>query len=791
MRSDGIWLNDREFIKFDEGKRGESLSQELAVRSRSVDFFAIGNMYLPNPDPVLKSQGRDIQVYTDLLIDDRVGSGLINRTAASKSMVSKIERGRATTRQFKAVQEAFDGLRMNRIIEHILQARAYGYAPIEIIWDLRNGVTMPVDLVLKPQHWFVFGQNNDLRFLSRATLMTGEELPPRKFVCPRNEATYINPFGIALLSRCFWPVQFKKGGWRFWIQFSEKFGQLWPIGKLPRTATKEQIEDLLDILERMIQDGVGVIPDDGSIEMKESATKGSTGDLFGGIIDKANSAISTVWLGHSGAAESTPGKLGGENAAVDVRDDLRDDDANMIMETMQQVIDWMCEINWGSAVDSPRYTLKEKEQIDTTQAERDDKLTTAMEKSGLKLSSGYYQKTYNLAPEDIEEKQEPEPPPSNLPPLGGGLNPLPKRGRAGEGVSFAEPESNDSDNADHLAVRLEEEARPHLEAWLAAARKSVDAAGNLIDLRQEIIDANMELAPLAGTIRDALLISRLLGMAEVKEEIAASEAGATFAEFSQICFAETDIASALRLPFAEAITFFRNKVSIPTEKWNDLWLGMHSQGFMIAGAVKGDLLTDLRNAVDETISQGMTLADFRKQWDAIVERHGWTYVGGRNWRTRIVYETNTRQAYNAGRWQQVTDPDVLRTRPYLLYKHGDSVRPRVLHLSWDGTVLPADDPWWATHSPQNGWGCKCKVFSAGERDIARLGDKAKRVAPNDGSYTWTDKQGRSFVIPNGIDAGFQYNPGSAASSSKKILDDRISQLQPDIAARIRTEIAKA
>ena len=211
---------------------------------------------------------------------------------------------------------------------------------------------------------------------------------------------------------------------------------------------------------------------------------------------------------------------------------------------------------------------------------------------------------------------------------------------------------------------------------------------------------------------------------------------------------------------------------------------------MIAGAIKGDLIADIRDAVDQAISAGITLQDFRNRWDQIVERHGWQYNGGRNWRTRIVYETNTRQAYNAGRWQQATDPDVLKTRPYLIYRHGDSIHPRVLHLSWDGTCLEADNPWWATHTPQNGWGCKCKIFSGGERDIKRLGDKAKRRAPSDGTYEWTDKQGRTFTIPNGIDPGFQYNPGEAATKSKAILNERINQLPPGIAAQIRAEIKK-
>jgi phage gp29-like protein len=789
MRRNGLWINEREFVQFAEDPaQPTSLSQELAVRSRTLDYFGLTNLYLPNPDPILKSQGRDIRVYSDLMTDDRVAGGITNRINATLALSWDIDQGKAKNRQAKAVKEIFTKLPLTRITEQLIRgARAYGYCPTELLTARWQGINIPIDIVPKPQRWFVFNQENQLRFLTRTNLLSGEELPKRRFICPTNEASYENPYGLGLNSRCFWPVTFKRGGWRYLVQYAEKFGQTWPIGKLPRSATKDQIDDLLDTLERMIQDGVAVIPDDGSVELKESGSKGATSDLHRGIIQEANSAISTVWLGHAGVGESTSGgKLGDDKLSIEVRQDIRDADVRLVEEAYNQVIDYICEENWGSSEGAPRFTFIIEKEVDLKQAERDDKLTASLERSGKRLSSAYFERTYNLEQGDVEEA-----PAEQLPPA-----PTPKDTPIVDDQSaFAEPgDGGDatSDNADLLAVQAETAAEPFLNQWLTAAKKIVDGAGNLIDLRDDLLkqSAKLDIAPMAAHIRDALLISTLLGRAEVKDEIAASEAGASFADFSQYSFAESAITSALRLPFAEAIAFFRGKVNIPTEKWNDLFLDAHAKGFMIAGAMKGELLADLREAVDQTIVQGLTLADFRQQWDSIVERYGWKYVGGRNWRTRVVYETNTRQAYNAGRWQGITDPDVLATRPYLLYKHGDSVHPRVLHMSWDGTVLPADDPWWATHYPQNGWGCKCKVFSAGERDITRLGAKAKRTAPNDGSYTWTDKQGRSFEIPNGIDAGFQYNVGTAASKSRDILNERIDRLPPEIAKKIRAEIAQ-
>jgi hypothetical protein len=100
------------------------------------------------------------------------------------------------------------------------------------------------------------------------------------------------------------------------------------------------------------------------------------------------------------------------------------------------------------------------------------------------------------------------------------------------------------------------------------------------------------------------------------------------------------IEEVFNLPFEEQIAFFRNKLNIPTLKWDDLWKVQHAKGFMVAGAYKADLLADFRDSVDKAIGGGATLEDFRKDFDQIVEEHGWSYKGGRDWRTAVIYNTN-------------------------------------------------------------------------------------------------------------------------------------------------------
>ncbi len=168
-----------------------------------------------------------------------------------------------------------------------------------------------------------------------------------------------------------------------------------------------------------------------------------------------------------------------------------------------------------------------------------------------------------------------------------------------------------------------------------------------------------------------------------------------------LSFAE---AKPFNLPFDEAIKFFRQKINLTSKTWDEVWEAMHTRAFTVAGAMRDDLLQDMRDAIDKALSQGTTIEDFRKDFDKTVQKYGWDYKGSRGWRTGVIFDTNLRTAYAAGHYRQMTSPAVLKARPYWQYIGGLSEHPRPLHLEWSGTVLPADDPWWDTHYPPNGWG---------------------------------------------------------------------------------------
>jgi phage gp29-like protein len=401
----GIWINERDFVSF--GEKGDSLFREIATRNGAIDFYSLG-MYLPDPDPVLRKMGKDQKVYRELTTDARVGSNIASRKAGVLSMEWGIDRGKAKSGAAKAISGLFAGLKVNRILSQILDAAYFGYQPLEVLWENAGGLILPRDVVAKPREWFAFGPDNELLLRTKAS-PNGSPVPEKKFLCPVFNGSYENPYGERVLSRCFWPVTFKKGGLKFWVNFVERFGTPWIIGKLPRGTDKAKTDDLADLLEAMVQDAVAVIPDDSSVEIIEAAGKGASSDLHRALVEWCNSEVSTAILGHAGASESTPGKLGGENTAGDVKQEIVDADANMAIETVNTLIGWIHELNFGAASESPAFSMWQEEDVDLDLATRDKTLT----ESGVRFSRKYFTKAYGFEEEDIAEVSAP---PSGIPP---------------------------------------------------------------------------------------------------------------------------------------------------------------------------------------------------------------------------------------------------------------------------------------------------------------------------------------------------------------------------------------
>jgi hypothetical protein len=244
-------------------------------------------------------------------------------------------------------------------------------------------------------------------------------------------------------------------------------------------------------------------------------------------------------------------------------------------------------------------------------------------------------------------------------------------------------------------------------------------------------------------------------------------------------------------PFTEQVAFFRRKLKnlVPTQSWDDMLREAHDDGFMVAGAAKADLLTDLATAVDKAIAEGRGIEEFRKDFRAIVTKNGWTgwtgegSVKGEAWRVGVIYRTNSYTSYSAGRFAQLKAGNF----PLWVYRHGNSKEPRPEHLSWDGLVLPPDHPFWQTHYPPSDWGCSCYALGArSEAGARRLGGKPGKKLPGD--WQKIDPKTGAQV---GIGKGWDYAPGATAADDVNAMAAKIGRWEYAIAKAFMDELPVA
>ena len=403
MMGKGIYINDK-YLSFADAQA--YFKGELAKRENSPDYFLSFFAYLPDPDPVLRKQNADIRIYKDLVSDAKVTAVIDQRNDGVLELEWDINRGRASTKETEIIKQTFNNFDLHSVIEEMLTAYWYGMKPTEVIWDVVNGLILPVRLVGKPIEWFTFdAKTNGLRLKTSADWISGVPVNedtsyPKKFLLPRYKATYENPYGEPLASRCFWPVTFKRSGWKFWITFAEKYGTPFAVGKLPRTQEKKAYDELTKMLATMVQDAVATIPNDSSVEIIEAAGKQASSNIHQAIIDAANNEIALAVLSETLTTEAP--KTGGTRAATTEHGaqltKKHGSDKRMIEQAMNQLIGWIYDLNFPNA-ERAKFTLYEEDDVDQKLADRDGILTSRV---GVKFSKKYIQQAYNLEDDDFE-----------------------------------------------------------------------------------------------------------------------------------------------------------------------------------------------------------------------------------------------------------------------------------------------------------------------------------------------------------------------------------------------------
>lgn len=268
----------------------------------------------------------------------------------------------------------------------------------------------------------------------------------------------------------------------------------------------------------------------------------------------------------------------------------------------------------------------------------------------------------------------------------------------------------------------------------------------------------------------------------------------------------------------EVLAYFREKRQAPRFSWLDVFAEEHARAFTVAKAVDAELLDAFRRTLDGALERSEGFDTWKTAMEAELKRLGWdrprevkdpqlrdrsrTVDFTRPRRLRTIFWSNMNAARAAGQWDRIQRTK--RALPMLLYVRTTASDPRPEHLAWAGIILPVDHPFWRTHFPPNGWGCKCTVRQITLREAARLLEAKKGrdgifyvdQPPDDGPpRLFTNRRtGAVAEVPAGIDPGWHTNPGLARS--KAAIDQatttlsRLTEPTPAASAAAGREVAR-
>ena len=186
------------------------------------------------------------------------------------------------------------------------------------------------------------------------------------------------------------------------------------------------------------------------------------------------------------------------------------------------------------------------------------------------------------------------------------------------------------------------------------------------------------------------------------------------------------------MTFEEAVEYFRGRIPVSADVFYSIAEQYRGLAFTVSGYTKAQILKRFYDEILAALEDGNTLSEFRSRMNAFLQAEG--YEGLDPLQADLIFRTNIQTAYNAGHYEQMTDPSVMKLRPYWQYDAVLDFHTRPSHLAMDGKVFPADHPVWDVWFPPNGFRCRCAVRTLSKRQVEARGltveDKFPAIAPD-------------------------------------------------------------
>ncbi len=181
------------------------------------------------------------------------------------------------------------------------------------------------------------------------------------------------------------------------------------------------------------------------------------------------------------------------------------------------------------------------------------------------------------------------------------------------------------------------------------------------------------------------------------------------------------------LPPKKAIEHFKGLNIMPRKAFDKLSDTLKRRSFTVAYLHHDYELSLMHDMLTKAMEDGTSRAAFVRQ---AKERFGDVELARHHLET--VHSTNILGAYQHGRWETMSTPEMMEERPFWEYHTAGDKRVRPTHAEMHGKVYAADDPVWTTWYPPNGYRCRCTILPLTKLERRRVQKKPPTVEPDKG-----------------------------------------------------------
>lgn len=457
--------------------------------------------------------------------DPHYTSVLGTRKRAVSQLAVKVEAASTSAKDVE-IADAFrkwtQRKRLQAELFDLLDAVGKGISISEIVWDKRRTPWMPERLLWRPMNWFRPDPVDRETFRLRVDGNSrGDDLQPGKWIVHRHAAKSGLSVRSGIAYIIAWSVMFTSFSVADWIAFADTYGQPFRLGKYPPGTDDAARRVLMQAVSMMGADAAAIVPDTMTMEIVQAAK--SDGAMFGALASYFNRLKSKLVLGQETTTEAISGGHAVSKEQNEVRGDIRDADAVLVCDTLQeQLVKPWTAVNYGPDVDPPLLSI-DYEGNEDVKATLDGAFGLA--DRGVRVSAKQLRDKLNLVEPEADEEivgaispassPSPNTPPADLPP---GTKPKPKlaanrvsRHEISTALNAASAARRAQAVQDEILAALEAAGQPAIDGWLGRIEAALNAAESLEDFARRMMELypDLEVETLSTVMGQALALANV------------------------------------------------------------------------------------------------------------------------------------------------------------------------------------------------------------------------------------------------------------------------------------------